>query len=427
MTRAVPRQPPGGPALWRLRAAGRAMARPAPLRAVEVVLYGGLLGLGAVGVVSAGQWNALPAESLLEVVFIAATALCLSRPDGSARKFLLVSVAYLTGKTLLFVLGGGDQWYDFVQAYKAFFYLLGLAFYIRRRLFDGPRLAKVVALLLVACLVKYGYSQLLGWDSRPGLYGENNYELIMIIGLFWVSSPYMGRRRPVLFLVLTLVVLLSGSRSAALALVLLYAVMYLRLRNRLWPLHVLGIAVVGAAVIALFAARDSQGLEAIDRYNFLQIFLNEVHGWPPWEFLTGSYPLTPLSPQSCTDLSFYQSLFSHADPSVCYSVILHAYLLRGIFDHGLIGLVVLYGLLWFALRRSGAGARDIVLLLGVLTISGTSVSAFNNVFAAIMLAVALGLNRGAWRPGQGHAARSRGAPTRRHPRSAAATDPIGGG
>src|SRR3569833_777488 len=79
---AVPRQSPGGPALWRLRAAGRAMARPAPLRAVEVVLYGGLLGLGAVGVVSAGQWNALPAESLLEVVMIAATALCLSRPDG---------------------------------------------------------------------------------------------------------------------------------------------------------------------------------------------------------------------------------------------------------------------------------------------------------------------------------------------------------
>jgi hypothetical protein len=365
---------------------------PAP-SAVEIVLYAGLLVLAAVGVVSPGTWNLLPAESLLEGVFILATALCLSRMDASARGFLIVALAFLALKVALMAFGGGDQWIDFIQAHKAYFYLLGLAFYVRRRLFYGPRLANVVTLLLIACLVKYGYSQLLGLDSRPGIYGENNYELIMIIGLFHLGSPYMGSRRPVLFVALTAVVLLSGSRSAALALVLLYAVSYLRLRNRLWPLHVLGLGVVGVAVFALFAARDPGGVQTIDRYQFLQTFLYEVRSWPLWEFLTGSYPLTALSPESCSDLSFYASLFSHSTPGVCYSVILHSYLLRAVFDHGLLGLALLYVLLWMVLRRSGASRRDAVLLLGILTISGLSVSAFNNVFAAVTLAVALGLNR----------------------------------
>jgi hypothetical protein len=46
------------------------------------------------------------------------------------------------------------------------------------------------------------------------------------------------------------------------------------------------------------------------------------------------------------------------------------------------------------MRRSGVPLRDIVALLALISMSGLSVSAFNNVFVAITLAVAMGLDRG---------------------------------
>jgi hypothetical protein len=69
---------------------------------------------------------------------------------------------------------------------------------------------------------------------------------------------------------------------------------------------------------------------------------------------------------------------------------LHSFLKR---DHGLVGLVLLYGLLWLGLRRSGVVVRDALALLGLITLSALSVSTFNSVFAAIVLAVAMGLDR----------------------------------
>jgi hypothetical protein len=177
------------------------------------------------------------------------------------------------------------------------------------------------------------------------------------------------------------------------ALVVLYIGLYLRVRNPFWPLHVLGVAGVTAVVVSVFTRRASQGLQSIDRYTFLQTFLREVRSWPLWEFLTGSYPVTPLSPGSCSQLTFYFNEFSHSQPGVCYAVILHSYLLRAVFDQGLLGLSLLYVLLWTALVRSGASRRDVIVLLGMMTVSGLSVSAFNNVFATITLAVALGLDR----------------------------------
>jgi hypothetical protein len=157
---------------------------------------------------------------------------------------------------------------------------------------------------------------------------------------------------------------------------------------------VAGVAAVSYAVFSLFSARAEQdGGAPIDRVVFFKTFLYEVRDWPLWEFLTGSFPLTPLSPGSCGSLSFYDDLFSKTEPGTCYSVILHSFLMRAVFDHGLIGLGLLYGLLWWGLRRSGVAVRDSLALLGLITLSALSVSAFNSVFATIVLAVAMGLDR----------------------------------
>jgi len=103
-------------------------------------------------------------------------------------------------------------------------------------------------------------------------------------------------------------------------------------------------------------------------------------------------------------------------------VILHSYFLRALFDHGVLGLVLLFSLLWLGLRRSGTGARDALAVLTLISVSGLSVSAFNNVFASMVLAVAMGLDRSGQRgdplvPEAGHV------PTAR-PRSALGGRPV---
>ena len=239
-------------------------------------------------------------------------------------------------------------------------------------------------------LAKYGYSVVLGLADRPGVYMENNFELIMLMGLVYLAHPYLGARRHWVFAGLAVTVLLSGSRSAALGLVCVYVFRYVRTSNRTGRSTLAGVAAVGWAVLSLFSARAAQDSGAqLDRLVFFQTFQYEVRNWPLWEFVTGSFPLTPLSPGSCGSLSFYDDLFSKTDPGVCYSVILHSFLMRAVFDHGLLGLVLLYGLLWLGLRRSGVAVRDALALLGLITLS-----------APVGLGVQQRLRRD--RPGRGH-------------------------
>lgn len=390
MTRPGParRYPGPGPA------GGRGGTRPRPAWA-ERVLYGALVLLALVGLASPGRYNALPAESLLEVAFLATALLCGLRWVRGAWPLFVLGGCYLGLKVLLLVLYGSAGAADFLQAYKSFYYVVLLAFLVGKGRFDGPRLARLTTFLVGATFLKYAYSVVLGLDPRPGIYLENNFELVLLIGLCYLAWPHLGRSRHLVFAGLAATVLLSGSRSAALGLLSTYAFLYLRRTTRLWPLHLFGLAGVGWAVVVLFDSRAAQaGPGELDRVQFLHVFLYEVRNWPIWEFVTGSLPLTPLSPGSCSSLSYWAPvLFSHSNPGICYSVILHSFFLRAIFDHGLLGLVLLYVLVWLGLRRSGVPTRDALALLSLITISGFSVSAFNNVFVAILLGLAMGLAR----------------------------------
>jgi hypothetical protein len=364
----------------------------------ERLLYGALLVLATLGIASPGQFNLAPAGALLELAFLATAgmlALRAPRVRPGGWPLLLVGGCYVFVKTLLLLTYSAASLTDFLQAYKAFFYLVALGFLVGKRVFDGRRLAQLSTVLIGAFVFKYGYSIALGLADRPGVYIENNFELIMLMGLIYLAWPYLGPRRNLLFGALALVILMSGSRSAALGLICVYVPLFVRASNRAWPLHVGGIGAVLYAVYALFSRRAEQDAGAtLDRLVFLDTFRYEVRDWPLWEFLTGSFPLTPLSSGSCGSLRFYEALFSTSDPGVCYSVILHSYFLRALFDHGILGLVLLYGLVWLGLRRSGVPLRDVLALIALISVSGLSVSAFNNVFVAITLAVAMGLDRG---------------------------------
>ncbi|WP_216073902.1 hypothetical protein, partial [Acinetobacter baumannii] len=91
-------------------------------------------------------------------------------------------------------------------------------------------------------------------------------------------------------------------------------------------------------------------------------------------------PITALSPESCRSLSFYDVLFSYSGNGSCYSVILHSYFFRVIFDHGAFGLVLLFSFLAVALRKYGYSKMDVGVVIGILSASALSVSAMNSVF-----------------------------------------------
>ena len=129
---------------------------------------------------------------------------------------------------------------------------------------------------------------------------------------------------------------------------------------------------------------------------FLETFLYEVRDWPVWEFVTGSFPLTPLSPGSCGSLSFYE-------PS-CSARPIRASATRSSCTPSSCGpSSTTASSAWSLLSRcSGSACAARAWASGtpwrcwaLITLSGLSVSAFNNVFAAIVLAVAMGLDRSA--------------------------------
>jgi len=212
-------------------------------------VYGVLGLLALVGLVSPGQFNIAPVEGLLEVVFLGAALLSVRRMRPAGQVLVVVAGTYVLVKTLLLLFFSQAGLIDHLLAYKSFYYLVLLGAFVGSAVFDRARLARFTAFLVAVFLVKYGYSVVLGLADRPGVYLENNFELIMLIGLFLLAHPYLGARRDWLFGALTLTVLLSGSRSAALGLLVVYVFLYVRTSHRTWPLHVAGVAVVGYVVL----------------------------------------------------------------------------------------------------------------------------------------------------------------------------------
>ncbi|MPQ99423.1 hypothetical protein GB931_16155 [Modestobacter sp. I12A-02628] len=357
----------------------------------ERLLYGGLGLLAVIGLLSPGRFSAVPAQTVLEVVFVLVALMGIGRMTPAGTVLTGVGAGYVVLKALVLVFFSSASAVDFLQAYKAFVYVALLGALVGSGVFDRARLARFTTFLVVVFLVKYGYSAVLGLADRPGVYLENNFELVMLLGLFLLADPHLGSRRGWVLGALVVIVLLSGSRSAALGLLVVVLFLDRRTGPRAWPLLVARVALVVGAAAAVFLGRAQFDAGArLDRLNFLDTFRYEVQDWSVLEWLLGSPPLTPLTPGSCQSLSYYTPLFSSTDPGVCYSVILHSYVLRVVFDHGLLGMVLLTGLIWYGLRRSGTGRRETLALLTLIWVSGLSVSAFNNVFSAVVLAVAMG-------------------------------------
>lgn len=412
-----------------------------PLAAM--LLMAAILALGVVGVMSPWHYNILPAVPLLELAVLGVSVLMFPPKSRSAWLFMLAAGGYLVVTLAIALLMSGSHILDYVQAYKAFFYVLLLCSFIGQPLFKPAQVATFFYVLLGLFFIKYAYSRLIGLDAwvsiRPGIFTENNFELVLLVLLLYLVLPVI-RWRAISFITVMLIIFLSGSRSAFLCISAVYFFSIFRVGKGFIKPWLLLLPFLGALAYGIVNDRmdisltssgegvaehpsmpaleggrapaitpDSEGLAveapltfrsflergaSVDRVRFLLYFLDDAEGWQWWNVMLGTQPLTPLSTQTCEALSYWSDMYSFSGDGTCYSVILHSYIIRVLYDHGVLGLVFLVTFAAYALRKSRYSWADTLCVLGVLMASSLSVSAFNSVFAMLSMMFYLSYGRG---------------------------------
>lgn len=338
--------------------------------------------------------NYLPAVSIIELVVVLTCVLGIRRSFGFGKLCLSVFLLgwFAWGLTLYFFRFQSTQYlYDFLIIYKAIVYLALLSL-CSDRLFHTRDVVTLFKVLIVVFLLKYISARLFFGIDRPGIFTENNFELLMLMMLYALIQYFkLGLPKQYRW-GLYLVVFLSGSLSGVGTLLVLTLMLsptrrLMEFIKNYFALMAVGIIVV---LVALSRFADFDSLQAIDRLLFAQVFWNEVKdfGWASW--MLGTPVITPLNPASCEILSFYESLFSVGNPGQCFSVILHSFILRSIFDHGVLGTLAVFACSYYLVFRVYRNHWFALILLVLPALNGLSVSSFNNTFYAMAMVLVIG-------------------------------------
>ncbi|MGR6743382.1 hypothetical protein ACU6RU_15215 [Microbacterium sp. F1-18] len=361
-------------------------------RFIHESLYTLLVVAGLVSVPVLGSYGPLPTTALLDIWLVVTMITLIATGRTATTPLLLVLGAYFATR-LIPAIATSSPLEDFAQAYRWVLYLAAFALCVGRVWGPLKPVARVTwALLLMALLKSTLTFATMGPGSRPGLLLENNFELALFAGLVAVVYRHLGRGQWWAVATLGLLTALSGSRSGAVAfgILAIYAISQTR-RVNLFVRYLLfcSVPALGFAVVAIFEERAARSASGIDRLNFLDVFLNETREWTPLEWIFGTVPITPLSSGGCQRLAYYESLFASSGDGTCYSVILHAFNMRVVFDAGLLGLLLALGVTWYAMRRGGVHFGLAATLLMIAFSNGFSVSGLNNPYVALPILLAI--------------------------------------
>ena len=342
------------------------------------------------GLATLREPNVLPAVSIIDGGFVIATLLLTPRISRRSYAPLLSLVFFFLFRMTIACLGSDVPLFDALQAHKWLLYLMESFVFLDVSMRRPGRIALLAKILIALSLVKYGLVFSTNSGGRTGILSENNFELALFCGLVALSYKHMGRGRSLLVAATGLVVVLSQSRSGSIEFLILLAYL-VSVSTWRGPLaRYLSALFIGASVIIpLLIFGDRNTGTVIDRVNFLNVFLIETSSWSVPTWLLGMPPLSPLSNQACLSLSYYQALFSTAHDGVCYAVVLHAYLLRIVFDAGVLGLVGSFGIMWYLMSRSKVPLALRLCLIAIAIANSASVSGLNNIFVILPMVLAM--------------------------------------
>lgn len=346
------------------------------------------------------------AFAIMDGIFIVTTIIVfLIRPFANPKAYaisLIFTIYFLIDLFVLYVFGQNNGHFtsglfkDFLYSDKYFVYVILLGVFVSSQVFEEKTIRFLLITFITGCIIKYSYSIVLGIDDRPKLLLENNYELMMLLTLFVLNiaiDRWNKRRTPHYMVILVVFIVgLSGSRSAAIALLPIITLLYAKPTAGHFLAFLILAPVATALIVMLFEARIGAS-GRIDRVAFFDVFIYELQSFKIWNYIIGVKPLSPLSPSSCHQLSYYQTLFSAQENGQCYATVLHSYFLRSLHDHGIVGSVVPFFAIFYFLGggKFSRGERWTLLSIGFLC--GFSVAGIGANFVAFPLALAAGLRR----------------------------------
>ena len=292
---------------------------------------------------------------------------------------------YVTLKFLLSI-NSGVHVLDFVIAHKFISYIvLLIIFNPNKPVFDSRTTICIFRLIAIAMLIKY-----IVWfmivNNRPGLFTENNFEL-MFLGILYIVLQEKRLTKPFDLVILLSIFILSGSRSGLMSLALILAWYSVFKRPSITRYMLFGSVFPLLLMTAL--QRIPQDLSTIDRVKFLLLFIETMSMYEMPQILFGSMRLKPLPQEICNNFAFYKGLFSSSGDGSCYSVVFHSFLLRAVHDFGAVG-TYLIGLIYYKILIRSFSFYATTLLIGVLIFNSLSVSGPSNVFvfAGLLIGIA---------------------------------------
>ncbi len=351
--------------------------------------------LGVLGFANFGRAHIINISTAFDILFI--LTVFIYKPKFADKKSLAFFVCFL----LYFIISlffavtvNANHILDFLLAYKAIFYFIFLFYFENKKIGGKNRFYQIYKWLIIFFFIKYVTSVLFQLNDRPLLFRENNFELMLLGLLFYLRCILLGKIKGWELGAIIIIFIASGSKSAIPILVLILASVYLK--NITWKRFLsfafLGALLIGTFATLLLAKYGINGLGGIDRIAFLRVFMIEMLNSTYFEIFFGHSRITALLPLSCNALYHYPGLFSYKDDGTCYSLILHSFLLRSIFDHGIIGTFIIFYSCYLLLSRAGYSNNVCYTFIGVMLLNSLSVSGFNSVFFALSMLMYIGFS-----------------------------------
>lgn len=339
------------------------------------------------GIWPTNSGSLVPVTLLLDFWLLALTTFSVVNGLSKIKIPALLLIAFSV-LALISSLGSGALISDFALSYRWLLYTVVIILLSKYKWPQISILEQLAYFLVSLAIFKELLHRLTSSEvSRAGLLVENNFELPLYLGLLVLLREHISAKSFWLLLTaLSILTFLEESRSGfgAFFLVLFFAAASSKVRTKQKIIILLSIGIPGAVGgLWVWAQRAPDSFAQIDRIQFFNIFLTEVESWSFTKWLFGNPPLTALTPSSCGKLSFYESAFSAIGDGTCYSVILHSFLLRVVFDSGVIGLLVAVTVPLAVMLKNKTPLLVALTLIGIGLANSLSVSGFNNPFVVI--------------------------------------------
>jgi hypothetical protein len=234
---------------------------------------------------------------------------------------------------------------------------------------------RVALLVFVLC---YSY-QLLNGVARPSVFEENNIELMGLF-VYWIYAARLSRKK-IDHLLLGYVVTISGSITASVVFLVIVGAIFLTEQRR--KFIVAGFIFSALIVSYLLYDRSISSINNVDRYHYVVSALSSMAEQGSVVTSIFGFPAATAVPEAVCELSPWK----RTDAGICYSNAFQLSWARILWDHGILGVMLVAWLYYKSLIWRGLGQSSSRLIFIIAMIGGFSVSGVGNTYAAIAVAM----------------------------------------